>query len=201
MDQLNYKKNKGFTLIEILVVISIIGLVTVLGISSYSVVRKRLRLDIAVNTAASLVTEARDKAKVGYFESNGNSVCFGFLLEKEGFISIFQTKYDRLKETGKCSRLDQDIQFMKKEKNDNSIIAIKKIEKFGHEVDELSVYFTPPYGEVEIDDMHISSEAESVIKFIVGYKDSEKKVDNKEIVFNVLTGNTYKQKYLDEENE
>jgi prepilin-type N-terminal cleavage/methylation domain-containing protein len=201
MNRLTSKKNKGFTLIEILIVISIIGLVTILGVSSYAVVRKRIRLDIAVNSAVSIVTEARDKAKVGYFESDGASVCFGFKLEKEGFIEIFQTKYDRLKETEKCSRLEQEMKFMKKVENDESIIAIKNIQKFGHEVDEIVVYFTPPYGGVEIDDMHISSESESVIKFMVGYNDSDNSVDNKEIVFNVLTGSTYKQKYVNEETD
>ncbi|MBU1445650.1 type II secretion system GspH family protein [Patescibacteria group bacterium] len=196
----NFKKNKGFTLIEILIVLSIIGIVVLLGVSSYGTVRRRVNLDIATNTAVALVNEARDKARVGYFESDGGSVCFGFKLQTNGFVEVFQTKYDRLQESKKCSRLEQDMKFLKKAENDESIITVKNIEKFGDEIDEILVYFTPPYGEVEIDDMHISSEAESVIKFLIGYNDSENDVDNKEIVFNVLTGNTYKQKYLNEEN-
>ena len=54
-------KKKGFTLVEILIVLAVISMVILLGVSSYGVVRKKIQLDLAANSLASSIVEARDK--------------------------------------------------------------------------------------------------------------------------------------------
>jgi len=202
MLKLNSKK-KGFTLIEILIVLSIISLVVLLGITSYGIAQKKVRLDIAANSVRGLITEARDKTKAGYYENTSDvleakSLCYGFKAYPGGSFELLTTTFNPLKLTGKCSVSENDIKIVKKVETLNDIV-LKKIDAFGNEqVDPLVMFFQPPKAEIEI--LNLSAINEPVVKFNVGYTNSDNINDQRQVVFNVLTG-IVKLQLLSEKNE
>lgn len=191
-------KKKGFTLIEIIIVLLIISIVVVLGVTSYSYVRKKVKLDIAANTIHSIIVEARDKTRSGYFEADGDiseakSICFGFRLTNGGFIKLLSTKYDRLELYEKCSRLKQDFKELRTAEEDPSII-IKGIEEFGKKVSDEAIYFfRPPHADIDL--KTIRSDRDPVVRIVIGFADSDEPLDKREVIFNVLTGNVYSKRF------
>jgi len=202
MDTVNSKK-KGFTLVEILIVLTIISLVVLLGFSSYGFAQKKIRLDIAANSVQSLISEARDKTKAGYYESSSDAVeakslCYGFKAYPGGGVELLTTPYDPIKTTEKCSLNLNNIIVVKKPETSNDII-LKKVEMFGAEqADPVIVFFQPPNAEIEFTSMNLTSDP--VMKLNVGYSNSDNIQDQRQVVFNVLTGNV-KLQLLNENNE
>jgi prepilin-type N-terminal cleavage/methylation domain-containing protein len=192
-----FVKKKGFTLIEILIVLGIISTILLVGLGSYGIVQKKMRLEIAANTMQSIIAEARDKSKVGYYETGANiispkSLCFGFRLTPGEFVELITTKYDRLQVDQKCSTLDQDIQKSQIQDLQNDIV-IKKIEKFNEEItDPLDLFFAPPFGDIEVIGLSAASNPEIIVT--VGYLSSENVLDQRQIVLNALTGSVYIKK-------
>lgn len=202
MKNMRCVKKKGFTLIEILLVLSIISVIVLLGVSSYSIVRKKVRLDIAANSFESVITEARDSTRSGYYRENGNvseapSVCFGFSVEQGKYIELLETTYDRLGRDVKCSRNQQDINELSIGDIDENI-EIKQIELFGSETaEEITVFFRPPDAKPEILNSGIDQNA--ILRIVIGFEDSDNPLDKREVVFNALTSNVYTQKFNAEE--
>lgn len=202
MQNRTYVKKKGFTLIEILLVISIISVIVLLGVSSYSIVRKKVRLDIAANSFESIITEARDSTRSGYYRENGNvseapSVCFGFSVEQDEYIQLLETTYDRLERDTKCSRNQQDISELSIGDIDENI-EIKQVELFGNEATEqITVFFRPPDGEPEI--LKTGIDQNAILRIVIGFEDSENPFDKREVIFNALTSNVYTQRFNAEE--
>ena len=202
MHSFNSKK-KGFTLIEILIVLAIISLVVLLGISSYGIAQKKVRLDMAANTVQALIVEARDKSKAGFYENTGDvleakSLCYGFKAYPGGSFELLTTTYNPLELSGKCSNNLNDIKIVKKLETSKDII-LKKIISYGQEqTDPVVIFFQPPKAEIEISNFIYIQEP--LIKFNVGYSNSENILDQRQVVFNVLTG-TVKMQTLSENNE
>ena len=73
-------------------------------------------------------------------------------------------------------------------------IYIKKIQLFGSEVEEFQTFFEPPNAYIELDDPIISNQDQTLV-IIVGYKDSEEDNDNRVIVLNMITGNTFTDRF------
>jgi len=185
-------KKKGFTLVEILIVIAIISLVVLLGFSSYGIAQKKARLDMAASSVQSMIAEARDKSKSGHFEAGGDilaakSLCYGFRAYPGGSFELLSTTFNRLAINDKCSRLSNDIKVVKQLETLQDII-IKKIESFGKEqIDPVVVFFMPPKGEAEIT-VYTAYTDEPFIKFNVGYANSDSLLDQRQVVFNILSG-------------
>ncbi len=78
---------KGFTLIEMLIVISIISLLAVMAVSSFGAAQKKARLDIAVDSIMSVLKEQQGKAKTGRQGSGGSAdslpgaLCYGVVFQ------------------------------------------------------------------------------------------------------------------------
>lgn len=194
MNNLRNSKKKGFTLVEILIVLAIISTVVLLGVSSYSIVRKKIRLDIAVNNVESIIAEARDRTKAGYHELGGRPFCFGFQIEQGKFIDSLQTSYNRLEDI-KCSRAETD----KKKRRIGEIdegVEIKEIELLGNlEENEVLVFFIPPNAKPEISPVTGDIDQDPILRIVIGFRDSDHALDKREVIFNALTGNVYTQKY------
>jgi len=196
-------KKKGFTLIEILIVLAIISLVVLLGISSYGIAQKKARLDMAANSVQSLISEARDKSRAGYYESTADvleakSLCYGFKAYPGGSVELLSTLYNPLKLNQKCSLSENDIIVVKKLETLKDIV-IKKIDAFGREQsDPVVVFFRPPKAETET--AGINSFNENLIKINVGYSNTDDILYQRQVVFDVLTG-TVKLQLLNENDE
>lgn len=198
----------GFTLVEILVVLGIIGIIVFISFSSYGVVRKKMQLDIAASTVQSMIAEAREKARAGYFEAGGQDTasttyCFGFRVTIDGFIELTQAPYDRLGDTHKCFTASEP-KIIKKGENEVNII-VKNIQAFGQDIQSNSfeAFFIPPYAEVELQQENYAGLENPQVRIIVGRADSvlsEKPLDHREIILDVLSGSVKAQRY-DEESE
>lgn len=198
MNSFGKLKKKGFTLIELLIVIAIIGTLVAVSVSSYQVVREKVRLDIAANTLQSVIVDAREKARSGIYQSSGEitegtTFCFGVVIKKGEYIEVYKTPYDRLsKKNNQCNRANAEL--VESVEHDARLV-VKEIEYFGDEIDEVvEVFFAPPKAEVELSSTLIG-QGEPLLKIVVGYKNTDKPGDKKLIVLNLLTGNVYSAKY------
>ncbi|MFC1810213.1 prepilin-type N-terminal cleavage/methylation domain-containing protein [Patescibacteria group bacterium] len=192
------EKKKGFTLIELLIVIAIIAAIITISVSSYGIVRRKVKLDIAANTIESMIVEARDKTRSGYYETNGDiaeaiSLCFGFRATQDEFIERLKAPYDRLRlKDDKCNKLKAETIGQPKEEDN---IVIKRINLYGDaDEDEIDIYFAPPRADVELNRKSIQ-QGNTVLTIVIGYKNSDEKGDKRVVVLNMLTGNTFTDKY------
>lgn len=193
-------KKKGFTLVEILIVLGVISMVILLGVSSYGVARKKVKLDIAANSLHSTIVEAREKTRAGYFDSGSNTVfdasslCFGFTLTEGAFIQPLYTPYDRLAAKGAQCPANK-ARPVTQQTTAESDIVIKEIQLYGNEVDEeVTVFFAPPDARIEVEKPNIPTD-KAQITVVVGYEDSDSDLDKRNIIFDLLTGNVNTQTY------
>ncbi|MFC1655765.1 Tfp pilus assembly protein FimT/FimU [Patescibacteria group bacterium] len=208
MDKEFIAKKKGFTLVEILVVLGIIGIIVFVGLSSYGVVRKKMQLDIAATTVQSMIAEAREKARAGYFEEGGDDTtsatyCFGFNVEIDGFIKLMQTPFNRISENKKCFA-DTEPRIIKVGTNEGDII-VKNIQMFGQDVQSnyFEAFFLPPYAEIELEQDQSLGLENHEVRIIVGRSDSilsEKPLDHREIILDVLSGSVKAKRYDPEQD-
>lgn len=202
MNSLDKLKKKGFTLIELLIVIAIIGSLVAVSVSSYQVVREKVRLDIAANTLQSVIVEAREKARSGIFQNSGeitegSTYCFGVKITKDEYIEIYKTTYNRL--NNKNNQCDQANAELIESVEHDSRLVVKEIEYFGDEISEVvEVFFAPPKAEIELSSTLIGI-GDPLLKVVVGYGNSDSPADKKLIVLNLLTGNVYSDKFNNEE--
>lgn len=73
-------KKAGFTLLELLIVICIIGILALLTISNYAGVQRGARLDFAADSVVSIIKEQQLLAKSGNRDEDGNLQCYAFKL-------------------------------------------------------------------------------------------------------------------------
>lgn len=151
------KKNKkfGFTLVELIIVIMIVGISATLVSTSYVVAKRKAELNMSIDRIVSQLKESRSRVKSGYrvltrelteggetLLNYGRPMCYGVAFNKEkGFMSI-ETEY----KDGICQ---------KETINENglifsdSIIQIDHIEIGGKmENYDINVLFEPPTGEI-----------------------------------------------------
>ncbi|MBD3157053.1 prepilin-type N-terminal cleavage/methylation domain-containing protein [Candidatus Peregrinibacteria bacterium] len=193
-------KKKGFTLVEILIVLGVISMVVLLGVSSYGVARKKVKLDIAANSLHSSIVEAREKTRAGYYDSGSgtvtgaSSLCFGFSLTEGGFIQSLYTPYDRLAAKGSRCPLNDALP-VTKQINRESDIVIKNIQLYGNEVsDSITLFFAPPDARIEVEEPLITTD-EAKMTVVIGYEDSDSDLDKRQVIFDLLTGNVNTQTY------
>lgn len=195
-----YSKKKGFTLVEILIVLAVISMVVLIGVSSYGTVRKKIRLDIAANSLQSTIVEARDKTRAGYYSSEDSvsvsdsaSICFGFSIKKGEFVNFLSAGYDRLKPEGsKCDKANA-VQALLKD-NEKDIIVKDLFIYEDDSADEVVIFFAPPNANIEIENT-FSSGDKPELKVVLGYIDSDEDLNKREVVFNLLTGSVYSQPF------
>jgi prepilin-type N-terminal cleavage/methylation domain-containing protein len=74
------RERKAFTLIELLIVVAIIGILTVVVVSSYGTVRQKAKMDLIADTLISSIKTQYDSAKSG----KGESTCYGIYFNGVG---------------------------------------------------------------------------------------------------------------------
>lgn len=205
-------KRRGFTLVEMLMVITIVAILAVLAVSSYGAARKQAELDIAVDTVVSLMKEQQGLAKSGRVsgESDGDGFanpqalattdseksCYGMRFttlakDDETSIEVLKMPYYSYKK-GKVDYCD--LQAASNDTRDTQReIEIRKIEKFGIDATDLFVVYKPPSGNVVMADNRAADlapakyENDALVKVTVGLPNI---VDEKVFSIDSITGLT-----------
>ncbi len=151
----NSNRKKGFTLIEMLIVLVIIGLLAAMAVSSFGSARKRARLNIAVDSIASMIKQQQGKAKTGRQTadgSSGQSSCYGMVFQKTApYLQTVMVPYvavppvtSNVPYADYCDTKTPVLTPV--EVTDD--IMIQDLKKAGANVEKLTVMFKPPFGTV-----------------------------------------------------
>jgi len=155
--------NKGFTLIEVLIVVVIVGLLSTLAIGSYSQYRKASLLNIAADNIVSSLYGARSDVKFGAVSSRTFSTCEGLLFES---VPAGQGANDKVA-NDKVKRISTPYSDKKKWINDgwqvsgcdssavtkenislDDLVGVEKLSLDGVDVNSCGILFVPSDGRV-----------------------------------------------------
>lgn len=126
----------AFTLIELLIVISIIGILSVLAVSNYSAIRSSIENQFTVDT---LIQEIRQQSKLS--QNQETPKCYNIYFQtEENQIQKYQTSFDSTTRT--CQLRDAGSQNLLQD----SELIIDKIILNGNQVEEYDLRFQPPQG-------------------------------------------------------
>ncbi len=130
------KTKKAFTLIELLIVISIIGILSTLAVSNYSRIRSSIENQFTVDT---LVQEIRRQSKLA--ENHQNQSCYHIYFDiEENIIQKFQTSFDARQRL--CSTRDAESTNIL----EDSELIISEITLDNNPQETYEIIFTPPLG-------------------------------------------------------
>lgn len=126
----------AFTLIELLIVISIIGILSVLAVSNYSAIRSSIENQFTVDT---LIQEIRQQSKLS--QNQQDPKCFNLYFEvEENQIQKYQTQFDSSTRT--CQLRDGGAENLL----EDSELVIDQIILNGTQIEEYNLGFQPPLG-------------------------------------------------------
>ncbi|GEM_PF-4011829 len=151
----------GFTLVEMLVVLTIIGIIAFFAVASYSAARKQAKLDLAADSLVSAFNEqtqnvkggrddARTSAQNQSMTSQAGSIrnfCFGLHLQKQApFVQNFASPYVSAsgQEADLCDILHQNLTRFDLFED----LKIGDLTIDGTAVESLDVIFKPPFAKV-----------------------------------------------------
>jgi len=207
-------KKKAFTLIEVLICLTIIVIIALIAVGSFGGVQKQARLDFAADSFVSVIKEQFQLARSGrrYTENDMNALkCYIVKFQKEAIFTglasyksldsakpdDIEQKVDYCEETDdsnlkKADFLDQDLIVKKIQEND--FLSSNNYQ----DLDTLSFYFKPPYAKIFMKDVATTLEkslANSRFCFQIGFNQengANDKTSNRWIYFNAQTGEVRK---------
>ncbi|MBU0667716.1 type II secretion system GspH family protein [Patescibacteria group bacterium] len=172
-------ERKAFTLIEMLVVISIVAILAMLAIFSYGVARQQARRDIAIDSMVSALRSQQGLAKTGRVGAgeDGKTSCYGMLFSvDEPFVQTVQYEYVPVGDVKAdyCDLKQEDLSAFQTIED----FQVLGIDKSGLEEKSVLVLFKPPFANVLIGDDVFGEparpkEGESEIVFTIGLKGDE----------------------------
>ena len=123
MKYYSFKLNKdlkvhhtGFTLIEVMIVIAIVGILTSIGVPNYIKYREKARIEVAITEMRFLEKEILNfRAEFGELPDDLSEISLGRVLDPWG------RPYEYLKTQGVCDEKDKGDKGDKKKGNDDKI--------------------------------------------------------------------------------
>lgn len=175
----------GFTLIEMLIVISIVGLLAVLAVSSYTRYRKASLVELAAQNVVSNLYEARDGVKYGRVGGGDLSMCRGLLISTKDDVGIQKITADFNSEkvfaggkwvSGSCSA---DVTTESIGMDD--LVKVVSVGSGEGGYEELSIWFMPPDAKTNLD-------GDDVITVLLQYGEDVETSFQRNIKINPKTG-------------
>ncbi len=178
---------KAFTLAELLIVITIIGILTTVFIGNYQGAIQHSRVNASANEIKSILKSQQSKASNGILQSNSNQektiVCTGVYFDKTATVSIqtFLSPFDSESQT--CIN-DQSQWTYKVEVVVYEDVKISKL--INDEIEDLTIYFAPPRAQMSI--WHSQNSTKYDKEFQIILNNSNYKQFTKEISINSASG-------------
>jgi hypothetical protein len=173
--------------VEMLVVITIIGMLAFLGVSSYGAAQKQARLELAADNVVSLLKEQQGLAKSGRVVLGGIAKCYGISLIVDEAPKVLEADYVPVGDLGAdyCNMVNQTERPLIQE----SDVVVRSLMIGSLDSDDLLIMFKPPSGKVVIYEnsniQAITGDADAQIDFSIGILNRE---ETKKISFHALTG-------------
>lgn len=149
---------QGFTLIEMLIVLTIIAVLAVVSVSSYDVVRRQARLQVIGDTLVSTLKEQQNLARSGKtsaldaLSTDRQLMCHGMRFEKNGAVEVVEAPFVGVDTTIRSDK--SNFCLMNKAKKTPMTLqekfSVVSLDRYGTPVDTLAVMFTPPFGDTLI---------------------------------------------------
>jgi len=178
------QNTKGFTLVEILMVIFIIGLLSVLAIAGYSEYRKIALMNLSADSVVSQINEERENVRYG-IDTQTKNVCSGIFLSSTSEVSLVSVSYNPKKKwvdtdwvQGECAIDDSALSAGKKAFNTALDIQFESASS-----DDAYVLFVPPDGHL------LTSSSDDQIEFNMTYKNSAADKYKRTINIDLKSGN------------
>lgn len=183
------KNRSGFTLIEMLIVVSIVGIIAVLAVSSYGNTQRQARLSLTVDSLITSFQEQMGKAKNGQRAgtvgdgSERGFYCFGLQISKEKPLLQYLSAPYIVADQQNADYCSGDIAYIPFEDFEN--LGIQEIQVDETTLDSVTVFFKPPSGKAVVNSAGQFLPF-SKVKITVGYPNQP----GKTIEFDSLTGRT-----------
>lgn len=175
-------KRKAFTLIEMLVVITIIAILAAVAVSSYGIAGQRARLDVGVDSVVSVLKQQQGLSKSGRVVNVGGGAgtkeaegykCYGmYFSDNDPYVQLVEADYVSVDVT----RAD----YCKIDPNSSPLrvfpelgnLVLTGIEKDNQELNKLVVMFKPPFGNIVLGDLNEvqNIKQEKEVKIGIGLK-------------------------------
>jgi len=175
------KPRSGFTLIEMLIVISIIGILATMSIGSYQKTRQSADVNIQIDNFIDELRILKSKA------SNSNTTCYGMLITKTEIKNIQSNYVNPYTKCGNTIQVsDSSIKL-----NRNQILRDQQVQP----LEQINVLFYPPLGNVYLPDLDLlGTESQESLIFKLALNDSK---NNQIVTFNSTNGSIQKS-YLND---
>ena len=148
-------KKKGFTLVELIIVIMIVGISATFIATSYVVAKRKAELNIVADQIIATLKEQRSTVKSGHrivsedvteegevLKTYGDPKCFGVRFEKENGVFSIETEYSN----GECVKESIELNYPLVDEYDLNIDQLKIAT--GTSFDSVDILFEPPTGEI-----------------------------------------------------
>ncbi len=159
------RNKRGFTIIELLIVITIIMILAVMGAGAYSVGRRIAVMDAHSEKLVSLLHALRDKSKA--ISAATGAKCYGFIFTKDAIPEQITTPY--LNNRAGCDSTAEPVRVPLNWQSDVTVKSIKTGES--GTPPSLKILFSPPHGTIILDEGNHSFTIE------LQYKDRTRKIE------------------------
>jgi prepilin-type N-terminal cleavage/methylation domain-containing protein len=156
----HYKSNGGFSFVELIIVIAILGMLAVLALSDFGFATNKARLQLSVEELVSLFDEAKVNSQAGFqqhvTESEG-ALCYGVWVGQVFEPALWTMPWDQDEEACDLSDVEKDLPLtwsprVAMESMEWDVLTTANSSTPAGSLDQLLFLFEPPDGDLNLVD-------------------------------------------------